>query len=1065
MLTTRSAASLLAAAHTPRGSSEILTTLGFHSIPAPDRRTARAMGIPDELRITAVSQRSGILRALTLSTHDSRPLREVVGQLAPRLAARAPQFAWLLHVIRGDARETALSTWVEDGHRVRHAALVFDPARTRESDAETLVALAAASAGDDPLVHLRWHEILGRQALSARFYRTLEQCVLSLGEGASGNAPSAARREMALIAASRLLFLSFLQTRGWLDGDADFLVRHFDATLAAGGQVHRRLLEPLFFGTLNTRTARRAARARAFGRVPFLNGGLFARTPLEMRYRALRFRDDEFTTLFEEVLTRYRFTPREDRPEWSEAAIDPEMLGRAFESLMASRDRRDSGAFYTPHALVIRTTDAALDRLLASAGIPEAARGAVTAGTAVGAEAAAATRQILQRARVLDPACGSGAFLVHVLERIAGILQHCGDPRPLAAIRRQVLTTSIFGVDINPMAVWLCELRLWLSVVIESDANDPLQVPPLPNLDRNVRLGDALSGGGWSGAPCDREEPAIARLRGRYARASGRRKVILARALDGAERRAALRAVRGRLDRIVKERREILGVSRGRDLFGGRRGALGGEQLRRVALRASARECRVQEAALRRGGALPFRFASHFADVQGAGGFDVVLGNPPWVRLHRIPPERREAFRQEFRVFREPAWKAGADAAGAGAGFAAQVDLAALFAERAIELVRHGGIVALLLPMKLWHSLAGGGVRRLLANENALHVIEDWSEAPHAFDAAVYPSLIVAERALPDGAIRREDIVTTVHRKRLAITWRTPSHALALDDTSGAPWLTLPPDARRVLTRLASAGVPVSESAFGAPTMGVKCGCNDAFLVRASAITVGETIVATTRGNVRIETASLRPVLRGEGVRRWSSPRSDEWIVWTHGSDGRPLPTLGPATARWLARWRSALTARSDARTTSAWWSLFRVDGAFSERPRVVWADLSRGPRACVLPAGSPVVPLNTCYLLRCRDDTDAAALVALLNSPLMACWLDAIAEPARGGFRRYMAWTIARMPLPQDWARARDILAPVGAAAVCGDAPADPELLGAVCSAFGISTRAVAPLIEWGWR
>jgi SAM-dependent methyltransferase len=768
--------------------------------------------------------------------------------------------------------------------------------------------------------------------------------------------------------------------------------------------------------------------------------------------------------LFDNVLTKYRFTPREDRPEWSEAAIDPEMLGRAFESLMASRERRDNGAFYTPHALVTRTTDAALERLLASVGVAQADRDALTAGRAVDGETGNAAREALQRARILDPACGSGAFLVHVLERIGGILRSCGDLRPTDAIRRHVLTTSIFGVDINPMAVWLCELRLWLSVVIESDVTDPMQVPPLPNLDRNVRLGDALSGGGWSGAPIDREEPGIARLRGRYARATGRRKAMLARALDGAERRAAVRAVQQRLGIIAAERRELLSVSRGRDLFGGRRGSLGGERQRRDALRAAGRELRAQERALRRGGALPFRFASHFADIQAAGGFDVVIGNPPWVRLHRIPPDRRDAFRRAFRVFRDAAWQAGAAAAGAGAGFAAQVDLAALFAERSVELVRQGGTVALLLPMKLWRSLAGGGVRRLLAADNTLHVVEDWSEAPHAFDAAVYPSLVITERSTGDGT-PRPPIVTVVHRKRLAIAWRTPYDALTLDETPGAPWLLLPPHARRVVSRLAATGVTLAASSFGPPMMGVKCGCNDAFLVRALSVSHGEALVATTRGNVRMDADALRPVLRGEGVRRWRSPRGDESIVWTHGADGRPLSKLAPAVGHWLARWRSTLAARSDARGNGAWWSLFRVDGAVNDRPRVVWADMSRGPRACVLPAGSPIVPLNTCYVLRCRDDADAAALVVLLNSPLMACWLDAVAEPARGGFRRYMAWTIARMPLPRDWSRARDVLAPIGARAVQGDVPGDPEVLAAACAAFGLSTRTVAPLLEWGWR
>src|SRR6185295_17904312 len=99
---------------------------------------------------------------------------------------------------------------------------------------------------------------------------------------------------------------------------------------------------------------------------------------------------------------------------------------------------------------------------------------------------------------VLDPACGSGAFLVYVLERLADLHRAAGDRRTMASIRRDVLARTIHGVDLNPTAVWLCELRLWLSVVIESDETRMSTVSPLPNLDCNVRVGDTLSGDGFA---------------------------------------------------------------------------------------------------------------------------------------------------------------------------------------------------------------------------------------------------------------------------------------------------------------------------------------------------------------------------------------------------------------------------------------------------------------------------------------------------------------------------------------------------------------------------------------
>jgi hypothetical protein len=89
-------------------------------------------------------------------------------------------------------------------------------------------------------------------------------------------------------------------------------------------------------------------------------------------------------------------------------------------------------------------------------------------------------------------------------------------------------------------------------------------------------------------------------------------------------------------------------------------------------------------------------------------------------------------------------------------------------------------------------------------------------------------------------------------------------------------------------------------------------------------------------------------------------------------------------------------------------------------------------------------------------------ALAALLNSPVADAWIAAIAEPARGGYRRHFAWTMARLPVPDDWARARDILAPLGGRGLRGDPPGRTELLTAVLDAFRMRHRTVAPLIEW---
>ncbi len=1072
MLTLRAAATRLTAVRDYRDLRTLLPPLGFPAEPEPlDRAMRRELGLPEAVRRAGVVQGADSLRALLLDVTDA-PLREVLGACARRFDSRAPELRVLLLGLAREPLQLGIAAWQPgEAMRLRVRSLLLDPLHVMDSDAETFAAIAAAASdGDDPAItSLRWVEVLGRDAIGGRFYRALERHVSALGSRAQGIADADDRRHVALLHVSRLLFLSFIQAKGWLDGDREFLAHRFDRCMVEGGDFHRRVLRPLFHGTLNTRWTRRAPVARAFGRIPFLNGGLFARTAVERRCGALHFHDADWGTLFAELLSRFRFTAREERSDWSEAAVDPEMLGRAFESLMAEGRRRASGTFYTPHALVARVTGhairAGLDSALAPlAGSRDAARIAAAAadGLSLSAGDAAAVRRALGGLTVLDPACGSGAFLVHALERLAGIAAAAGDARSPHELRRELLTRAIFGVDRDPTAAWLCELRLWLSMVIEREEPDPLRVPPLPNLDRNIRVGDALSG--WDFGPGALQVVSGARLRTlreRYARATGARKTTLARQLDREERARSIARVESELASVRAARRELVALRRTPDLFG-ERVRPGATQLAEAgALRARAGVLRREVARLRDGGALPFAFGAHFADVAARAGFSLVIGNPPWVRLHRIPADDRARWRREFRVFRQPSWDAGAAAAGAAHGFAGQVDLAALFAERSVRLLRPGGALALLMPVKLWQSLAGGGVRRLLLSDTRLLAIEDCAADAGAFDAAVYPSIVVATRA-ECGTAPSDEVASAATTTRRTSSWRTPAADLPLDATPGAPWLILPPEVRRVFDRMAAGATRLADSPFGRPLLGAKCGCNEAFLVELLDASDREAVVRGLDGHeARVERALLRPVLRGEQLRGWV-PNAGHWILWTHDPGGAPMPELPPLAARWFSRWRRRLVDRADLHGSRRWWSVFRIEGAAFDCPRVVWPDLSRQPSAIVLSAGDRTVPLNSCYVARAPGDDDAAALAALLHAAPVAAWLRAFAEPARGGYRRYLAWTMALLPIPMPWSRARRCLAPAACAAARGEPVDDDALTTMVADAFRIPRAELEPLIAW---
>jgi hypothetical protein len=1031
---------LLRGARSIEGASFILRELGFTGPILPvDGRTRTALKLPESVRLACIARGDDSLRGLVLELNDDTELRHLLGSVAKSLSQSAPQFLWILCAVRPSTGDLAIACWSAARSRVRVASLMCRADKLYTSDAETLCALSAVRGETDLVTHAGWLDVLGREAITRRFFAALQSVVAELGDSLNGRITPEERAELALLYISRLIFLSFLETRGWLNDDFGFLANGYSRCISEGGRYQQKVLEPLFFGTLNTPVRARSRRAREFGRIPFLNGGLFARSHIEKQRRGSVFTDESFGNAYGSLLSHYRFSGREDSANWSEASIDPEILGKTFEALMAGSERKSSGAFYTPQDLVEDVGGYALasiadegDRL-----------------------------ELLHQTKILDPACGSGAFLVHMLERIAALRKAHGETGSLADIRRRVLLSSIFGVDLNPMAVWLCELRLWLSIVIESDDLDPMRIAPLPNLDRHIRVGDSLAGGAFDDRSAAIEGKRLVALRGRYTRAVGPRKRTLARALDRVERSAAIEVLTRQRLRLAADRKEILIGLRARDLFGHRNPPTPEARMRLLEVWSRLKEIGQRTKALQAGAALPFSFAAHFADVGTRGGFDVIVGNPPWVRVHHIAETSRARLRRDFTVYRNAAWETGAEIAGAGRGFAAQIDLAALFVERSCELLRPGGTMALLLPTKLWHSLAGGGVRQFLLDRTNVAVIDDLAESHSQFDAAVYPSLLVARRRIDD-ACNASEVIAAVRARQGVVRWSCPHEALSVDATPGSPWVLIPPPARRSFDQLSRAGVPFFRSQFGRPLLGVKTGCNRAYIVRVESID-GDLARISGGGRIGlIEREMLRPLIRGETLDKWSLTGPREYLVWPHGERDRPRRELPPHARRWLLPFHEVLSARTDLHGRFPWWAVFRTESANDDLPRVVSADFGLTPRAMVVEAGEPFVALNSCYVVACPASKDAHALATLVNSQLAAAWLNSIAEPARGGYRRYLGWTLSLLPIPGDWNRARTQLSPLGERAMRGDVPADEEILAAVLDAFELNLPDVQPLLSW---
>jgi len=286
---------------------------------------------------------------------------------------------------------------------------------------------------------LRVSDVLTTERVGARFFGAFRDLVGHAGTMVSVR-DAADRRLLALLPLTRILFLYFVQAKGWLDDQSDFLRARLDDALARRRHFHRTVLHPLFFGTLNRPADARSRRA-GFGAIPYLNGGLFEPHPLERAHGPVLLSNAFWREAFDEVFERFRFCVREGDDV---DAIAPDMLGRVFEGVMETRERRGSGTFYTPEPLVRDIVIATIATAVAASGPPCSAVQAALRGDGIGDAEREELFRRLRPMRVLDPAVGSGAFLLGALE-VLTTAWASGDT--LSAKQRSRLRRRVLGPD------------------------------------------------------------------------------------------------------------------------------------------------------------------------------------------------------------------------------------------------------------------------------------------------------------------------------------------------------------------------------------------------------------------------------------------------------------------------------------------------------------------------------------------------------------------------------------------------------------------------------------------
>ncbi len=305
---------------------------------------------------------------------------------------------------------------------------------------------------------------------------------------------------------NRLMFVYFLSRKGWLTfgGERDYLNALWRGygTNADQDNFYNTRLTLLFFSGLNNPQSRNLMRDNpamyeAIGDVPFLNGGLFQKSELDER-RGVVVPDGVIEPILGDLFDRFNFTVMESTPFDIEVAVDPEMLGKVFEKLVTGR--RESGAYYTPRPVVSFMCREALKGYLEgqdTGAEPDAIARFVDERDPAGIDLAPARRvsQALSEVTVVDPACGSGAYLLGMMQELIELqntLYNVGvDAKSLYDLKLEIIQRNLYGVDSDEFAVNIAMLRMWLSLVIEYEGERP---EPLPNLDFKVVRGDSLLG-------------------------------------------------------------------------------------------------------------------------------------------------------------------------------------------------------------------------------------------------------------------------------------------------------------------------------------------------------------------------------------------------------------------------------------------------------------------------------------------------------------------------------------------------------------------------------------------
>jgi fido (protein-threonine AMPylation protein) len=487
-----------------------------------------------------------------------------------------------------------------------------------------------------------------------------------------------------------------------------------------------------------------------------------------------------------------------------------------------------------------------------------------------------AWRERLRNLRVIDPACGSGAFLIAAFDtldaeyrRVNEQIQAITGSLDLFDIGREILNGNLYGVDLNPESIEITKLSLWLKTAQRGK--------PLESLEAHLRVGNSLI-----------DDPAYT-------------------------------------DR-------------------------------------------------------PFDWHATFPNAFQAGGFDVVLGNPPYVRMERLKP---------VKPYLEKRYAVASDRA----------DLYCYFYELGLALLKPGGRLGYISSSTFFKTGSGEPLRRHLLAKSQLRALVDFGDIQVFEGVTTYPAIVVLDRAdAPDPqAPIRFLALDAAMPESLAAEFQQHAGTMPQGQLGTDSWRLEDTRLARLRTKLTQ-GQPTLKDAYGSPLYGIKTGLNEAFVVDRA---TRDRLIAADPRSAEL----LKPFLEGKDLKKWRIEPQDLWLIYI---PKRRLAIADfPAIERHLLPFREQLEKRA---TKQEWFELQQAQEAYVpalEGPKIGYVDMSDKPNFSLDTSGAYYA--NTAYFVPHGD----WYLLALLSSGPVWWVARGLATAYRGGFFRLFTQYVEQLPIP----------------------------------------------------